>query len=220
MSCCGDGSCAGAQRFFTRRSRSYGKRQRKKGLEKVQQQLVEGIERSPITSAKVLDIGCGVGAVHLTLLEKGADRAVGIDAAPGMIKEARRLAMERGLLERVDHVVGDFVSRAGEIRPADITILDKVVCCYEHLDTLVALSTDRSRRVYAITRPRDRFIVRSMFKIQIGLLKLFRATFRPFWHDWDRLHRMIREKGFRPMYENNTFLWTVAVFERVGPFPA
>jgi magnesium-protoporphyrin O-methyltransferase len=220
MSCCAGDKCSGAKRFFTRWSKSYAKQQRKKGLEKVQQLLLEGIERVPVSSGEVLDIGCGVGAVHLALLQKGALRATGIDAAPGMIKEARNLARERGFMDRVEHVVGDFVQVASDIAPADITVLDKVVCCYEQLESLIEQSARKTRRVYALSWPRDRFYVRWGFKSQIAILKLFRAAFHPFWHNWGHLHRMMHERGFRPVFENDTLLWSVAVFERMGPVPS
>ena len=45
---------------------------------------------------RLLDVGCGPGSVAL-LLARLFDEVVGIDADPGMVEQARRLAAERGI---------------------------------------------------------------------------------------------------------------------------
>ncbi|MEX2117713.1 MAG: class I SAM-dependent methyltransferase [Bacteroidota bacterium] len=214
MTCCSGQECAGANRFFSRFSAKYAKRFRKKGLEKVQQHLLKGIQRAPVSSAEILDIGCGVGALHIALLQEGAMRATGVDAAVGMIRQARTFAREHGVLEQVNYVLGDFTRVADDLAPADITILDKVVCCYENVDELVGKSLEKTRRVYALSMPRESLIVRWGFAIEIFFAKLFKATFRPYWHNWKNLRAKITSRGFRPVYENRTILWSIAVFER------
>ncbi len=57
-----------------------------------------GLEQVGYREASVLDIGCGVGHLHQTLLEQGASAAVGIDLAPKMLSEAKDWADERGLV--------------------------------------------------------------------------------------------------------------------------
>lgn len=214
MSCCSVSACPGTNRFFTKWAKKYAKTFRKKGLEKAQRYLLEGIRRVPMRSAEILDIGCGVGALHLTLLKEGASRATGVDVAEGMLAEAKRLAEEMGVLERTSYVLDDFAKVSDNVAEADITILDKVVCCYEHLDDLVEHSLAKTRRLYGLTHPRESALVRVGFVIHIFLSKLFRGTFHPYWHDWHRLRAMISARGFKPVYENSTFFWNVLVFER------
>src|SRR5712692_6117819 len=129
MDCC---PAEGTDKFFSRWSNTYRKRFQKKGLEKGQKYLVEGITKSPIISKTILEIGCGVGALHLSLLQRGAAASVGIDIAEGMINEARQLSRDLDLEPQARYYVGDFVTMDGEIPLSDITILDKVVCCYEN----------------------------------------------------------------------------------------
>ncbi len=129
MSSCCDTSktSAGVNRFFSRRSKHYARRFGKKGLERTQQYLIEGVKRKPITAKEVLDIGCRVGALHLTLLNQGAARSVGVEISEGMIAEAKRLASESGVAERTRYILGDFVEVADSLTESDITLLDKVV---------------------------------------------------------------------------------------------
>lgn len=215
MSCESSCTCAGTGNCFSRFSKRYAKRFRKKGLEKVQRNLVEGIRRFPIEQKRVLDIGCGVGALHLTLLSEGAASATGIESSEGMIAQARKFAGEMGLTDKISYVHGDFVDLAGGLPNADITVLDKVVCCYENLDLLLERSTEKTKDLYSISHPRETLFVEMSFRVQIFLLKLFRASFHPFWHDWRRMKEAIVARGFRPIYEKPTFIWNVVVFQRV-----
>ena len=50
---------------------------------------IETIRADGIEGAALLDVGAGVGAVHLTLLEAGAGTAVDVDASPEYLATAR-----------------------------------------------------------------------------------------------------------------------------------
>jgi ubiquinone/menaquinone biosynthesis C-methylase UbiE len=128
-SCCGSGgSCSTTGFFFSRWARLYAKRFQRGGLEPVQKYLLDGIRKGTVRGSTVLDIGCGVGALHLTLLGEGAARSVGIDMSEGMLREANRFAGSSGVADRTQYVLGDFVQLSPAISESDITILDKVVC--------------------------------------------------------------------------------------------
>lgn len=214
MDCCSAGNTQGTNTFFSKFSKTYARRFKKKGLEKAQKYLLEGVRQVPVKEKNILDIGCGVGALHLTLLREGARRATGIDISEGMLEKARQFSGEFGFADQSSYHLGDFVQLADSIADADITLLDKVVCCYERLDALIDVSTEKTRLVYALTHPSDNVIVSSIFKLQILVAKLFRLKFRPFWHDWDRMQARITSRGFRLLYNKPTFFWNVAVFQR------
>jgi magnesium-protoporphyrin O-methyltransferase len=207
-------STDGTNKFFSRWSKTYEKQFRKKGLAKEQRLLLIGVREEPIAASKILDIGCGVGALHLTLLREGAGEAVGVDIAQGMLDKAQEFAVSMGLAEKVSYVLGDFAGMADSLQDADITTLDKVVCCYENLDLLLETSTGKTRRVYALTHPRDNLLLEFMFKTHIAFNKLFRMKFRPYWHNWQRMRDQIVARGFRLTYENSTLAWQVLVFTR------
>lgn len=213
-SCCSNPACQGANSFFSRWSKSYANKFRRRGLEKVQKYILEGIKRQSIPNMEILDIGCGVGSLHLTLLKEGAAHSVGVDVSEGMLGEAKRFASSMGLEGRTEYHLGDFVQLADSLADGDVTVLDKVVCCYEELPALIQTSTDKTRFVYALSHPKENALIRMVFKTQIALARLFRWKFRPFWHDWLSMHRSICERGFEPTYENSTFVWQVRVYRR------
>ena len=143
-SCCTSSATDdGNKSFFSRWSRSYAKRFRRRGLEKAQEQILVGATHDSIQGREVLDIGCGIGALHLTLLRDGAGHSIGVDMSEGMVRQAQQLASELGLQEKASYLVGDFVALADLLPESDITLLDKV---FEEIDknTIVPAKTDYS----------------------------------------------------------------------------
>lgn len=215
-SCCGVSvDNEPTNKFFSRWSKRYAKRFRKGGLEKTQRYILEGIRKEPVTARRILDIGCGVGSLHLTLLKEGAATATGVEISEGMISQAKKFAEDFQLQDRTNYVVGDFVREAPSVQEADLTILDKVVCCYEDYDALITASTSKTRAIYALSHPRQNILVESVFKLQIFFAKLFRSAFHPFWHDWTAIHRLILTKNFELIYSNSTIAWQVLVYRRI-----
>jgi 2-polyprenyl-3-methyl-5-hydroxy-6-metoxy-1,4-benzoquinol methylase len=193
----------------------YAKRFRSGGLEPVQKYLLEGIRKQPINRSTVLDIGCGVGSLHLTLLNEGAERAIGVDMSEGMIREAKRFAETSGTIGRTHYVVGDFVQLASSIPESDIAVLDKVVCCYEDVQHLILAATAKTIKTFALSHPKENLLMKSLFKGHMVLAKLLRWSFHPFWHNWDEVSSLIRSQGFQLTYENSTISWHVLVYKKM-----
>ena len=215
--CCDTHTAASStDSFFSKHSKRYAKRFKKGLLEKEQLLLLEGIRKEGLSNARVLDIGCGVGQLHLTLLKEGAQAATAVDMAQGMLNNAQRFAESIGVADRAAYVQGDFVSVANTLQPADITMLDKVVCCYEHLDKLLDASMSKASSVYALTHPAENWLIRLSFALMINVRTLFRAEFRPYWHDWNAMRHNIEQRGFRLAYQRTTLWWNVLVYRRTA----
>ena len=215
-SCCAPGDpCCGTSCFFSRWSRIYAKRFRRGGLEPVQKYLLAGIRKHDTHGCTVLDIGCGVGSLHLTLLNEGAERAIGVDLSEGMLREAKRFADASGVAGHVQYVVGDFVQLSSSIPESDITILDKVVCCYEDVENLVITATAKTKSTFALSHPKENFLMKSLFRGHTTLARMFRWSFHPFWHNWAEVRSLILARGFELVYENATISWRVLVYKRV-----
>ncbi len=203
-------------RYFSRSSKSFARRFRKGRLEKVQKVLLDNVRAAGVEGRTILDIGCGVGALHLTLLTEGATSAVGVDMSSGMLEQARSLASERVLQDRTTHIIGDVVALKEQVQPADITLMDKVVCCYEHLPDLLAVAVERTNSILALSHPRDIWYVRWQFRTQIYLSGLFNRSFRPWWHDWKRMEAMIEIGGMKLVKGEDAGEWRVLIYEKSG----
>ena len=164
MSCC----CPNNQstnKFFSFFPKSYRHRFEKKGLQPSQQQLIDGIARANYIEKKLLEIGCGVGHLHQSLLERGALSAVGIELATEMLVEATSWAKQRGLDKKTNYLEGEFIELASTVETADIVIMDKVVCCYPDADSLIHRSLEKCRETIALTYPRKTWYTRFGTKV-------------------------------------------------------
>jgi SAM-dependent methyltransferase len=213
MSCCCPHDRS-ASRLFSRFAGRYRKRFEKKGFEPSQRQLLAGLTQAGYAGAGILEIGSGVGHLHQTLLEQGAAWAWGIDLAPRMIAEARAWALERGLGERTHYLEGDFLYTADRMPRAEITILDKVVCCYPDVEALIRASLAKTGRVYALTYPRDRWFIRLGAGAGAFALWLMGSDFRAYVHSPQRVEEWVAAAGFAKHYEAFTSIWVTQVYVR------
>jgi magnesium-protoporphyrin O-methyltransferase len=216
---CGTGcACAVGNEFGERAARKDRDAFRRKGPDRTTAWLIEGLRGGPsgdVAGLAVLDIGAGVGAVHLTLLGAGATSAVDVDGSPAYVAVARAEAARLGVAGAVRHVTGDFVELAPSIEPADLVALDRVVCCYPDMDALVRESVARARLRYGVVYPRDRAWIRAIERVANATSRMFRQRFRIWVHPTARVDGIIRAAGFAPALERRTVFWQVVVYERV-----
>ncbi len=201
-------------RFFGWFARRYRRRFDKRGFEKSQTQLVQGIARNGFRDATVLEVGCGVGYLHQRLLLEGAHSAVGVDLSGPMLTQARKAAEEQGLADRTNYLEGDFVELAEQVAPANIVILDKVICCYPDARALVERSMAKAQRIYAFTIPRPRWFIRMLMNVGEMALRLIRCGFRGYVHDPDMIDAWLLRAGFERAYDNETLIWLTRVYRR------
>lgn len=212
-SCCAQ-SNADTGRLFSWMSGMNRLRYRLFGFEKNQRQLLDGIRAEGIAGAKLLEIGCGPGYLHQQLLEEGAASAVGVDLSPGMLEIARTGAKARGLSDRIDYRQGDLVALADALPMADITVLDKVVCCYPDWQALMDAALRHTDRVCALTYPRDRNMIRWGVRLMSTLLDTFHCCYRPYLHDPKLIRAHALAQGFELASEQQTGSWLTEVYVR------
>lgn len=161
-----------------------------------------------------MDIGGGVGVIQHELLKAGVSAAVGVDASSAYIKAVEEEAERQGHADRISSHFGDFVDEAEKIQPADIVTLDRVICCYHDLDSLVSLSTERATSLYGIVYPRDYWPVKAAFGVINLYLRLTRKTFRVFVHPTATVDALVRRSGFQQLYSTKTRIWQVVLYSR------
>ena len=143
--CCSGPACG---EFFTERvaqrdARAY----RRKGLTGPAARIRDVLRRRGLEGSTVLEVGGGVGALHLELLKAGAATATNVELSPAYEPYAAGLAREEGLEARVQRRLLDFAREAEGLAPADLVVLNKVVCCYPDYESLVGAAADRTRRL-------------------------------------------------------------------------
>jgi len=173
---------------------------------------MEGLSQAGFANATVLEIGSGVGYLHQHLLTNGAAAATGIDLSNKMLVEAQHLAEHQGLDKQVVYLHGDFLNLVDDIESAEVTLLDKVVCCYPDAQNLVTDSVKKTNRVYGLTYPRKTWLTRAGEKIMAVVMKILRSDFRSYVHDPLAIERWVIAGGFTKLYENRTSIWLTQVY--------
>jgi len=209
--------CDGGFEIFDEKSAEEDlERYRRHGPDDTTAMLVEMILDRGVDGSDLLDIGGGIGVIDHELLGAGAGRAVLVDASPAAVEAARVEARRRGTLDRLEFVDGDFVSRASDVDVADIVTLDRVICCYPDVESLVRLSATRARSLYGLVLPRDRRLLRWSLPLLNAWFRLRGFRYRTFLHRNARIDDIVAKAGLRPIREHHTFVWRVVLYERLA----
>jgi SAM-dependent methyltransferase len=177
--------------------------------------LLDALISEGVESATLLDIGGGVGVLQLELLDAGVASCVDVDASAPFIAVASAEAEERGFAGRTEYRHGDFVTLAGDIEPADVVTLDRVICCYGDVASLVSRSAGHARRLYGLVYPVDRWWMRAMIWAANLVTRLSGSRYRAYVHPQAVVDRLIREAGLEPRYRHSGMLWQTGVYARV-----
>lgn len=172
-------------------------------------------EVGPIAQT-LLDIGAGIGVLHHELLDTGVQRAVHLEVASAYIEAAELETARRGHGGRVLFRHGDVVGLSAELAPADLVTLDRVICCYHDLDALVRVSTQKAKRIYALSYPHDRWYVRARTWWKNGRRRRAGDPFRFFVHPVARTRSLIEAAGFDVRCSRSNLNWEVLACVRRG----
>ena len=211
MNCCSR-HIGAAQTCFGWMSKRYERRYRRKGLDDNQLLLVRELESIGLDGLTLLEVGCGVGALHQTLLEKGASTATGIDLAPRMLELAENRARDHKLEQRTQYRLGDFVEMSKSLSRVDVTVLDKVVCCYPAPKELIRATLDCTSRVIALTYPRKHLLGEINNMIWNFGFWLFRSDFRGFMHEPRLVQESVEAGGFKCVFIRDSLMWHTQVY--------
>lgn len=182
--------------------------------------LADALERAGLGDRTVLDVGCGIGDLAIEAVVRGASSARGYDLSAKAIDHARELASRRGVSDRTTFDVGDGATF--ELPPADVVVLNRVVCCYANADGLLERTLKAAGSVFAITAPVHDggagLYNRASYRFWNGWYALRKkkfGDFRTFVHDLGAIDARVRAAGFRPVTrEHRRVVWDLAVYAR------
>jgi magnesium-protoporphyrin O-methyltransferase len=187
---------------------------------KVTASLLDAITEAGIADRTVLDVGCGIGDLAIEVVARGAVSGIGFDLSAKAIEEARKLAIARGVGDRMRFEVGDGAKL--DLPEADIVVINRVVCCYPDTENLLERTLGAARSVYAITAPISdgtvgvyNRVLNRWWNASYRLRRKKFAGFRTFIHDLDRIDERISAAGFRRVrHERRRIVWDLAVYAR------
>ena len=207
--------CCGYDEFFDEgMARRDARRYRRKGLKGSARRIVETLLACGVDGAEVLEIGGGIGAIDVELLEAGAARATVLELSPGYETEAEALARDHGLEGRIERRLGDVVVRPEVAGRADLVVMERVVCCYPDAAALVTAAASRSRRMLVLTYPRYGLLARAVIAGANALLRVRGNPFRAYAHAPATIADAATRAGLRPSGPERGVVWRLAAFER------
>lgn len=215
MGCCDPRGCD--QFFGPRMARHMAKRYRKRGLDRTSAGIVEFLETQGLEGATVLEIGGGVGELQIELLRRGAAGAVNLELSSAYDHDAQALLREAGLEGRVERQVHDIAADGAAIEPADLVVLNRVVCCYPDYERLLDAAAAHARRLVVFSHPPRNAASRLVIGIQNLVLRLTRKEFRTFAHPPAAMLRVLEERGFQAIFARHGLVWHIDGLERRQP---
>lgn len=213
MSCCTHCQATDKQ-FGPAMARQDLQRYHKKGPDKTTKMLLSAIRERGLSRGTLLDVGAGVGVLHHELLGQEIVAATHVEVSSAYLGEARAETARRGNDDRVSFVQGDFVDVAPQVADADVVTLDRVICCYPDYLGLLRAAGGKTRRLCALSYPRDRWMVRLAVAIINLSRRLRRSTFRVFVHPNPAVYAAMRDLGFQLCSSETTVVWQVLLYER------
>ena len=171
------------------------------------------MKRTGVEGNSLLDVGGRIGAIQHELLKAGIARADTVGVSTAYIDANKGEAARQGYSDRITYHHGDFVDIAPNLERADIVTLERVICCYPDVESLVELSSRLADRVYGLVYPRTNLLSKTVALLFNLAMRLKRSSFRIFIHPDSIVDWVARSNGLRPSSRRKTLLWQIVVHE-------
>jgi magnesium-protoporphyrin O-methyltransferase len=192
--------------FSERNARSEAKRYRRKGLDPTSRRIFDYLKQRGVEGRTVLEVGGGIGAIQIEL-------------TPTYEQAAGELLKEAGLADRVERRVMDFARSGDEVEPADIVIMNRVICCYPDMPLLAGSAADHSAEVLVMSFPKERWWTRLMLTLGNFVLRVMQRQFQVFVHPPEKILAEAERHGLHTALDAPGLFWEVAAAQRAAVSP-
>ena len=176
-------------------------------------QIAAWAEEGGLDGMSVVEVGGGIGQIQADLLRRGAAAGRVVEVVPEYEAPAAELARAAAVAERSSFQIADLLTEPDAVEPVDIVVLRRVVCCTPDGPALLAAAAGKARRSLLASYPRDRPIVRLVFRLENLSLAVLRKRFRSFVHRPDELERAAARRGFARTRVSRGLIWETAQFD-------
>jgi magnesium-protoporphyrin O-methyltransferase len=204
------------QIFSEKNAAGEAKRYRRKGLDRTSKRIVDFIKDRGVEGKTLLEVGGGVGAVEIELLKAGVSRTVNVELTPTYETAAGELLAESGLGDRVERLVMDFAEAGVEVQPADVVVMNRVICCYPNMPKLAGAAADRAIGMLVMSFPNRRWWTRLGLTLANFGFRVIRLQFRVFLHPPELVLAAVEQRGFETRLNQPGLLWQVVALERTA----
>ena len=199
--------------FGARFSRHLARRYRKRGLDRTAARMVAFLAERGIQGATVLEIGGGVGDIQLELLRRGAASATNLELVDSYDSDARSLAADAGLADRITRRRLDLAATPDAVEPHDIVVLHRVVCCYPDYRSLLGAAAEHAVRLLVFSHPPGNLASRVLTATENLFFRIRRSPFRTYAHAPEAMMAAAAGQGrLHEAYRHRGLVWHIAGF--------
>lgn len=149
-----------------------------KGLPLLERRMLAALPTPLTGETRVLEIGGGIGALQAELLQRGAGTGEVVELVGAYAPYARELARELHLEGRTEFRVVDLLDETDAVPPADVVILNRVVCCSADGLELTTAAAALTRGALLLSFPRHIALLHWAARAQHALFRLFGRRYR------------------------------------------
>ena len=177
------------------------------GLDVTARGMVEFLAGQGLRDASVLEIGGGVGGLHIELLRSGAAAATNVEISTTYEAQAERLLADSGFSGSVDRRIVDIAADPTSVASADAVVLHRVVCCYPNHSLLLGAAADKARHMLAFSYPRAHVLTRAQTAMENLGYWIRGQQFRTFVHSPEAMASVLEEHGFEVADSGRNLMW-------------
>lgn len=214
-SCCRAAPC---EEIFDARTAEWDLRSyRRQGLGTVEREMLASVPEQHVTGGRVLEIGGGIGALQAELLKRGAASGEVVELISAYGPYALELARELGVAERASFRVVDLLADPGAAQPADVVLMNKVICCSGEGLELTRVAAGLTRGVLVMSYPRDRWLFQVAQRVQHAVFRLLGRSYRFYVRSSAAIEAAAASAGLRKVASGGSFVWERSTFARTAP---
>ena len=208
FSCCTDFGVQFDENYF----QNYLKEYRLKGLPNQSKLILDYLVSYGIKNHSILEIGSGAGALHMNLVKLGAKKSIGVDASEWAVKASEQLKEEIDPSINSETITAQISQTKEWFGEFSVVIMDRVLCCYPHPETLLEAAVLHSSELITVSIPRNLIWIR-IGAIMVNIIQsILRREFRIFVHSHDRIEQILRNNQFVQIHSDQTRLWRIRVY--------
>jgi hypothetical protein len=129
-------------------------------------------------------------------------------------RRRRRRSYARGASRAAPSAASTTSVEPAGVEPADVVVLNRVVCCYPDYERLLTAAAQHARRLLVFSYPRRNAVSRLVVRVQNIVFALLRREFRTFTHPPARMLAVLERRGLRASFVHRGLVWQVAGLER------
>ncbi len=187
---------------------------KKSGLSRSSKILFDFLVEEGVKDRSVLEVGSGAGGFLIELLKQGASSAAGIDLSSQMVKTATELSQQSGFGDRAKFEQGNGATAS--LPRSDIVIMDKVICCYSDISSLLKNTTGASQGLLGFVAPRGEGVLKRPLRFGVWVANLVqkrRHSILFYIHSLEKLDKTLQDSGFKLQKKRGSRIWLAFLYK-------